>query len=285
MNITLRYAADWRSLAFIAITYVLLFLPLLHPLPLIVLPVWIGLSSFFCFCTRVIAHNHAHCPTFNQSQANRLFNLLLVPCLGATVSEIVAPHVLNHHTHCNGPEDYGGNHLAGKGSGLERLCRYVWLVVVKIATDDKLQLQQKARLSTALQDDWHRERRLTLICTMAVLVLGGPNALMVFVPWLLSALFLVAINLFQHDGCDLQSRYAHSRNFISPIANWFFFNNGYHAVHHLRPTLHWSLWPEAHQRIVRPHLQTDLEVCSLTMFIFSNYLLSFREQNRCASRS
>ncbi|MBC6476530.1 MAG: fatty acid desaturase [Hormoscilla sp. GM7CHS1pb] len=52
----------------------------------------------------------------------------------------------------------------------------------------------------------------------------------------------------------------------------FFFNNGYHTIHHLRSTLHWSLLPQGHDRLVKPYIDPQLEVKSLGGFLF-RYLL------------
>ena len=31
-----------------------------------------------------------------------------------------------------------------------------------------------------------------------------------------------------------------ARNFIGPVINYLTFNNGYHTIHHMYPSMHWS---------------------------------------------
>lgn len=39
----------------------------------------------------------------------------------------------------------------------------------------------------------------------------------------------------QHDGCDENSKYNFSRNFVGKWFNFLLFNNGYHTIHHMSP--------------------------------------------------
>ena len=34
--------------------------------------------------------------------------------------------------------------------------------------------------------------------------------------------------------------YNGARNFVGPVINYLTFNNGYHTIHHMYPTMHWS---------------------------------------------
>jgi beta-carotene hydroxylase len=78
-------------------------------------------------------------------------------------------------------------------------------------------------------------------------------------PWLGAQLMLVGVNLLQHQDCDIDSEYNHSRNVTGFPANWILLNNGYHTAHHLRPSLHWSLLPEYHRHHVVPKIDPALD--------------------------
>lgn len=271
----LRYVADLRSLIFLAIAYFLLFFPLLHPIPNYLTLIWISASSFFCFIAGAINHNHKHLPIFkesNQSQKiNHLFNIILTLCLGRSATEIVVPHNYNHHLYRGSENDWINPQLAGSGPGIIRLPRYVFQSLINIA--------QRKRSSEAqtLPDDEQQslqKEKLTLRLFILILIIlsGWKFIIFTLIPWAIGIASLLGINLLQHEGCQPKSRYQNSRNFTSNLGNWLLFNNGYHTIHHLRPTLHWSLLPAAHERIVKPHIDAKLEVKSILKYLLFNYL-------------
>ena len=55
---------------------------------------------------------------------------------------------------------------------------------------------------------------------------------------------------------------------MGKLINWWTFNNGYHGMHHVKPGLHWSLLPEAHQKVLAPHIHPALEQKSLFMYFW-----------------
>ncbi len=58
-----------------------------------------------------------------------------------------------------------------------------------------------------------------------------PVTFLVFVmlPHQYAAWGIMGINFVQHDGCDGEHPYNHSRNFKGAVVNWFTFNNGFHG--------------------------------------------------------
>jgi fatty acid desaturase len=94
------------------------------------------------------------------------------------------------------------------------------------------------------------------------------TALFLGIPWIIGQWCIVAVNLIQHQECEHQSTYNHSRNLTGAMVNWLFMNNGFHTAHHLRPALHWSLLPKYHWREVAPHIRADLNEPSLLGFLW-----------------
>jgi fatty acid desaturase len=95
---------------------------------------------------------------------------------------------------------------------------------------------------------------------------------MQFIPHTAAASGIIGINFLQHDGCDQDSEYNHSRNLVGPWINWWAFNNGYHTVHHAKPGLHWTKLPEVHATDVHPHIHPNLEVPNFFTYFFSAYV-------------
>jgi len=79
-------------------------------------------------------------------------------------------------------------------------------------------------------------------------------------------------NYWQHDGCDAAHPYNHSRSFTGRLFNILTFNNGFHAIHHMRPEVHWSLYPEYHARDVKPHCHPNLDQPSLIAYLWRTHV-------------
>ncbi len=74
--------------------------------------------------------------------------------------------------------------------------------------------------------------------------------------------------LLQHDGCAPGTVLGESRNFIGPLGNWLFFNNGFHSAHHQQPGAHWSTLPARHA-LLRANLPgADLEQPSILAYLW-----------------
>lgn len=92
------------------------------------------------------------------------------------------------------------------------------------------------------------------------------------VPALFALWALMFTNYIQHVHCDPRSSDNHSRNFVSPAANWLVFDAGYHTVHHEYPGTHWSQYAELHAQ--RAHrIDPRLNEHSIPVFAVKNYLL------------
>jgi hypothetical protein len=96
--------------------------------------------------------------------------------------------------------------------------------------------------------------------------------LFILIPHQYAAWGIVGTNYFQHDGCDENHPYNHSRNFTGSFLNWMLFNNGYHGAHHIKPNLHWSLLPEFHEEKIRPFIHPNLDKESLLSYLVETHI-------------
>lgn len=69
-------------------------------------------------------------------------------------------------------------------------------------------------------------------------------------------------------GCDENSEYDRSRDFVGKVVNWFTYNNGFHTIHHIEPGLHWSFAPAEHAKRVAPLIHPNLNQSSLLVYLF-----------------
>jgi fatty acid desaturase len=127
-----------------------------------------------------------------------------------------------------------------------------------------------------------RDQSLALVGAHAgmlalALWLQGPAGLLTYalsfgLPALLAPTFMLFTNYIQHVHCDPSSPDRHSRNFVSPSANWLTFDNGYHTVHHDRPSVHWSQYASLHAARAAS-LHPSLNRHSVLSFCLETYVL------------
>ena len=269
----LNYPQDRRSIIFTLVCMGLLLLPFGFDVPIWMVPGWLLLSSLFCFSVCVINHNHVHHMIFHQPRLNSVFGVLLSLAKGHTSAGVMVAHNYNHHVHNGSEQDWIRPQLAGSGPGMVRLLRFMVAATVAMA-------RGRVQLGNAVLDSTVRRQirveRSILLLFVAVLLYLDATVFLLFVvlPWFAGIVFLVGVNLLQHDRCEPGSSLNHSRNFTSRLGNWFFFNNGYHTVHHMQPSMHWSLLPAWHEREVAPEIAKQLEQKSVLVFLFKHYLLN-----------
>ena len=98
-----------------------------------------------------------------------------------------------------------------------------------------------------------------------------------YVPHFFAQYAIVTLSLLQHDGCEVYDRnrptidWNTSRNFTCPILNFFCLNNGYHTVHHLVPTSHWSYGKVIHDALVKGRTDDRLNCPSMANFVWTQY--------------
>jgi fatty acid desaturase len=210
---------------------------------------------------------------FVADGGNYAFNLVATIARGHCVSDILLPHNINHHREQGSADDWIAPTIAGTGPSLLRLFRFTyrasWNMVtrrLKLGAEGRRVIPEPFRTSL-------RWEKMFLPTVVVLSLLHDWRVALLFqgIPWLVSLIWLVAINLFQHDGCEPTSRYGHSRNFVGSLINWLFFNNGYHTVHHLYPGMHWTLAPAAHARIAA-HIPDRLNERSMIGFFWREYL-------------
>ncbi len=275
----MRRWLDLRMLALVACSYILTAgawacVPLNARLSA---PTAVVLAVTAWLCA-IIAHNTLHCPIFCSARLNSALQILLSCAYGFPISEYVPGHNLSHHRFTQ----RGGDVMRTDKAPFVQLNALNLLAFFpRVALDV---LAQNARYVSAVRKTRPRWRRQLLLeaafcwgSKAPLLTLDWRRALLfVLLPHLFAVYAITTVNLLQHDGCDPDHPLNHSRNFTGRIFNFFTFNNGYHAVHHDEPGLHWSLLPQAHRARYRGRLHAALEQRSVLVYLFSTYLLRAR---------
>lgn len=269
----LRYRADLRTLGFVAIYFGLVaYQWAARPVSLGVAVPLVIVTCFFSFFGAVITHNTIHAPIFKKRWLNRVMQVVLTLTYGHPVSSFVPGHNLSHHNYTQSRRDVMRTSKV----------RFRWhllngiFFMFRMAPDIMRADSKYARAMYRRKPEWFRQFLLeiaALYASMAILLLLDWKAFLfyVFLPHRYAGWGVITMNLLQHDGCDAESEWNHSRNFVGKLVNWFTFNNGYHTIHHMKPGLHWSLLPEAHAAEVAAFIHPNLDQPSFPGYIWRTF--------------
>ena len=268
----LKYRADRRSIAFLLFYYCLFayawFANPSSPWVIAALTITLSLWTFFI---AVMTHNTIHCPIFYSPTLNRLFSVGLSWGFGAPASGFLPGHNLSHHRFLGTTQDnIRTTKMRYRWNFLNQALFFFHMVPSIIRTE--------SRFVKNVKDDpqargWYWQHRFesTMVLVLRILViwLDWKRALFfVAIPQVYGVWAIFGVNFWQHDGCDEQHPYNHSRTFTSKLLNYFVFNNGYHAIHHDQPALHWSLQPKVHAERYHGRCAPELEQKSLIAFLW-----------------
>jgi beta-carotene hydroxylase len=271
----LRYKADRRTVLTVLIYYSVAILPwfLWRNMATWQIVLWVVVNCFFSFSCAVIIHNTIHAPIFKSKRVNKLFQFVLSFTYGHSVSAYVPGHNFSHHKYTQHPED------AIRTTKMRwRINFFNQLFFFHTMSGDIVKGEfafGKRMLKERPEWFWQYALELGLVIAsnIILLVINWKCALLFWViPHQYAAWGIVGTNYFQHDGCDEEHQYNHTRNFTNKSLNFFLFNNGYHGAHHLKPNLHWSLLPAYHDQHIRPYVHPSLDRHSLIGYLIKAHI-------------
>ncbi|MFZ9700033.1 MAG: fatty acid desaturase family protein [Flavobacteriales bacterium] len=283
----LRFLSDCRSLAFLGAYYAVFFLgwfwflgqfefynlaffPPKHA------PWLLGVVVLLCvinFMVAITIHNSVHCPVFVGRNWNRAHRILLTLAFGAPASGYVPGHNLSHHKHLQTAKDNTRTYkMRFRWNLLNQMLFFFVMIPGILRTEGRF-----AKEIGPSKPNWYNQYRVEVWLSwiwkilfiawnwkLAVWLLIIPN---VYAVW-----GIFGTNFWQHDGCDENHPYNHSRNFTGKLFNFLVCNNGYHGAHHMRPALHWSLYPAYHREHIAPHLHPNLDQKSLLVYLWKSMI-------------
>lgn len=281
----LRYRADIRTIGFVTLYFAwfaAMWVLLPEGLELASIPWAWAVPAFAALCVfsfqgAVSTHNGVHSPIFKKRWMNKIWQAVLSWTYGHPVSSYVPGHNLSHHKHTQSRSDVMRTTKARFRWNFLNLFFFMASCIPSIMKADSTY----TKLMRTRHPRWFKQMLIELssllLITAALFVLDWRKALVLWiVPHLYAQWGIVTFNLLQHDGCDENSEYNHSRNFVGKFVNWWTFNNGYHTIHHQTPGLHWSLLPEVHAEKIAPHIHPNLDQKSLAVYLFKTFILARR---------
>jgi beta-carotene hydroxylase len=276
----LRHSADvktlfWALVLFPAVPALGLLRPALAPW---LLPVGLYLG----YCAGVLTHSQNHCPVFLRRGMNQLYAAWLSVFYGYPSFAWIPTHNQNHHRYLNGPGDATRTTRMPGGDSLWSALVYPLRSAVWQAEGIQRYLTEtRARDSSRFVELCSQYAAVLVghgaVLTLAIALHGWPVGLRTYVlvmalPALFASWSMMFTNYVQHVDCDPTSPDNHSRNFVSPLQNWFVFDAGFHTVHHEKPGAHWSELRRLHAaRAAR--IDPSLNQHSIVGFVAKRYLL------------
>lgn len=267
----LRYRADWRTLAFLFSFNMLLAVQ------------WLGSdrSIYLLLPTYVLAvvalvvkHNQIHSPTFRSEGLNSALDLYLSILTALPTSGVITSHNVLHHQHNNTGVDFVRCSLVRSRSNFWNLLSFFFVSVRTMYRNKPSDLKDWRQTQPRRYKQAIAERIATYGFLLLLFVLDWRSTMKYCAgPWLFAQWVLVTINLLQHQDCDFDSEFNHSRNLTGRVLNWLLLNNGYHTAHHMFPAAHWSKLEEIHRRVVVPHTDPSFEEKSLWLCLWRRFVL------------
>jgi fatty acid desaturase len=211
--------------------------------PWLVVPLWVALVLLNYSLTIGVLHLHAHRKLFTRRLPNRLVELLLcLPC-GLSYPVMLHVHVYLHHHF----EDAEGDPTSTRGK--ERGLQAVWYwisypYVCHRATLSGLFSRDAAPRWKRLRFQYVADAAAVLLFVVTYGIVDASGLLLYYVlPFVIVSVNIGFFAWLTHAPAD-RGPVNGSINTTNNWMNLFIHNQGYHAVHHRYPGLHWTRIPD-----------------------------------------
>lgn len=271
----MKEEADMKTLAFVSIYYGLawLYWNTYEGASMLASCGLFFFVSYFSFLGAVAVHNAIHCPVFHGKLGNKLFQIVLTMTYGHPVSNYVPGHNLSHHQNTQTNKDVMSTFKMRHSWHLLNGLFFFPKIGIQMLGNDAKYFAAQRKNQRPIYRQMHLEK-VVLWTYLVVLGIINPIKLLVVImaPHLIAKFCIISLNMLQHDGCDENSMYNHSRNFTGDFLNFFAYNNGYHTIHHMHPGWHWSKNKAMHEKLVKPHIHPNLDQASIMYYIFRTFI-------------
>jgi fatty acid desaturase len=273
-----KHPAEWRQIGIVGAYFALL--GAMYTVPACRNVLFLGAACLLSFLNAVVIHNHLHQGIFRSRRLNLVWRCVLSFGSLYPASANVSSHNLVHHRFDDdGQPDWAAPEKVSFHWNFLNLIHFP--NVAGPDTFDGVQRRRAVQGRGKAGRDGAFQYRAELAIAFGItglLALHDPWTTLFFIviPQLYGARGILRVNLIQHDGCDRQSTWNHSRNFVGRAFNWIMCNNGFHTIHHHRAGLHWSVLAGEHERQVVPRVDPALDEPSMVLYLLRTYLLRFQ---------
>jgi fatty acid desaturase len=211
-----------------------------------------------------ISHNFLHNPYFRSPALNRLFSLLESVTMGFSQVFYENIHKRHHIGNADLPDDQGHTsdplsiYKHGHEGRPENIFSNVFLSFFR--DDPKETFRDIYRLSP--REAWWGVFEIVLfLAVFVVAFVLSWKFMLYFLPfWYFGNCLSYLNGYYLHLGGNPDVPMAWGVSSYHKLYNWLWFNNGYHAEHHYRPRLHWTLMKPFHQQIKEQQKEAGVRV-------------------------
>ena len=230
-------------------------------------------SCHMCFVLAVATHNHVHMGSFKYHILNKLWNVVLSVSIGHPVSTFIPGHNYSHHAYVQSRKDIMRTYQMKYSWNLLNLLLFAPTISKRTMHNDLMYLKAQGSKGRPVYKQAWLEFSVTY-AFLAYCLYTHPYRFVttIWLPQVWAKYAIITLNMLQHDGCDMHSKYNFARNFTSPVLNWWCMNNGYHTIHHMYAGLHWSLLVQRHAEKLHGNIDPNLEQPSILWYIFTAYV-------------
>ena len=265
-----KHPAEWRQVGIVAVYLGLL--GSMYAVPACRNVFFLAAACYFSFLNTVVIHNHLHQGMFKDRSLNMVMRAILsFGALYPASANIPSHNLVHHHFDDDGQPDWAAPTHVGFKWNLLNLLHFP-----NVAGPNTFAGVTRWQAVSAKKDfkrQYLIENGVAFGLTGLLVVFDFWTTLFfIVIPQLYGARCILRINLIQHDGCDTNSEWNHSRNFVGKAFNWIMCNNGFHTIHHNRAGMHWSELDKAHERDVVPRIDPALNEPSMVGYLFRTYV-------------
>jgi fatty acid desaturase len=206
-------------------------------------------AVFIAWVPRYMLMLHAvlHRPIFPKKYGwmNQIVPWVLGPLFGQTPTSFYVHHIGMHHVEDNQESDLSTTICYKRDSFLHWL--HYWLRFYTVGLVHLYRYMLKTRRQKLARKLLVGEVSWLVGVTLLGLVNWQATLLVLVIPLLAIRVALMMGNWGQHafvDITDPTNAYKHSTCLINHVYNHRCYNDGYHVVHHLFATMHWSEHPD-----------------------------------------
>jgi fatty acid desaturase len=191
-------------------------------------------------------HNHVHSATFVNPVLNRLLEIMMFFETGTSPYSGALNHIVGHHATYFQPELDTLNWKRPDGTPMSK---HEFTFKAALRHYPSCFFFGK-RTKGGLFRNFVIYTTICMVLLAALVVYNPVSALIVYVVPMLAMIYMLKLAAYaHHTGLPQGDHYIASRSNTSKFYNWLTWNSGYHAAHHFKQALHWSLLPAYHAEL------------------------------------